>query len=145
MPLHVGSEVGRLRQVIVHRPDLEMHRLTPENKERYLFDEILWVERAQEEHDEFVRVMRERDVTVHHFHELLEQTLAFPEARRQILSQTLDDRHLGPFASHEMHELFDQMADRELTQFLIGGITKAEVLERMDAPRSVVIAQMDPH
>ena len=48
MPLHVGSEVGRLRQVIVHRPNLEMRRLTPENKERYLFDEILWVERAQE-------------------------------------------------------------------------------------------------
>ena len=145
MPLHVGSEVGKLRQVIVHRPGLEMHRLTPENKERYLFDEILWVERAQEEHDEFVRVMQDRDVTVHHFHELLEQTLGIPAARRQVLSQTLDERHLGPFAAQEMHELFDQMADNELTQFLIGGITKAEVLERMEAPRSVVIAQMDPH
>lgn len=145
MPLHVGSEVGRLRQVIVHRPGLEMHRLTPDNKERYLFDEILWVERAQEEHAEFVRVMVERGITVHHFHELLEQTVAIPEARRQILSQSLDARHLGPFAAQEMHELFDQMADADLAEFLIGGITKGEVLERMDAPRSVVIAQMGLH
>src|SRR5699024_5501851 len=64
---------------------------------------------------------------------------------KQILSQALAERHLGPFAAYEMHELFDQMADRDLAQFLIGGITKAEVLERMEAPRSVVIAQLDPH
>lgn len=145
MTLHVGSEVGRLRQVIVHRPGLEMRRLTPENKELYLFDEILWVERAQEEHDEFVQVMRDRGITVHHFHELLEETLAVPEARSQILDQSLDERHLGPFAAQQMHTLFDEMEDHALAEFLIGGITKSEVLERMDAPASVVIAQMDEH
>ncbi|NLG19809.1 MAG: arginine deiminase [Actinomycetales bacterium] len=145
MPFHVGSEVGRLRQVIVHGPGLEMRRLTPENKEQYLFDEVLWVERAQEEHEEFVRVMEERGIVVHHFHQLLEETVGIPEARKQILTQSLDDRHLGPFAAHEMHELFDQMADHDLAEFLVGGITKAEVLERMDAPRSVVIAAMGLH
>ena len=145
MPLHVGSEVGKLRQVIVHRPGLEMHRLTPENKARYLFDEILWVERAQEEHDQFVQIMQDRGITVHHFHELLEQTVAIPEARRQILNQSLDERHLGPFAAQQMHLLFDQMEDHELARFLIGGITKAELLERMDEPRSVVIAALASH
>lgn len=30
--VHVGSEVGRLRQVPMHRPGLEMRRLTPINK-----------------------------------------------------------------------------------------------------------------
>jgi hypothetical protein len=33
MTLHVDSEVGRLGQVILHRPDLELKRLTPTNKD----------------------------------------------------------------------------------------------------------------
>ncbi|TMR21244.1 arginine deiminase, partial [Actinomadura geliboluensis] len=38
----VSSEVGRLRQVLLHRPDLELLRLTPANKDDLLFDEVLW-------------------------------------------------------------------------------------------------------
>ena len=145
MTLHVGSEVGRLRQVIVHRPGLEMHRLTPENKERYLYDEILWVERAQAEHDGFVKVMRDRDIAVHYFDELLTQTLAVPAARELVLTQSLDERHVGPLAADELQAMFEQMSDGELSRFLIGGITKAEVLERMDSPRSVVIGALADH
>jgi arginine deiminase len=142
MTFHVGSEVGRLRQVIVHRPGLEMHRLTPENKARYLYDEILWVERAQEEHDEFVAVLEGRGVTVHHFDQLLEQILSVPEARDHVLDQSLDERHVGPLAAEQLRVMFDEMEDHELATHLIGGITKNEVLERIEAPNSVVIGQL---
>ena len=50
----VHSEVGKLRQVIVHRPELSLKRLTPDNHDELLFDDVLWVERAQWEHDQFV-------------------------------------------------------------------------------------------
>ena len=50
----VHSEVGKLRRVIVHRPDLSLRRLTPGNHDELLFDDVLWVERAQWEHDQFV-------------------------------------------------------------------------------------------
>lgn len=142
MALHVGSEVGKLKQVIVHRPGLEMHRLTPENKERYLFDEILWVEKAQEEHDAFADLMRGRGVQVHYLDQLLEQTLAVPEGRRQIFEQSFDERHVGPLASGALAELFDGLDDHDLTSFLIGGMTKAEVLERIPDPGSVTIGQL---
>ena len=49
---HVDSESGA-RQVILHRPDLELKRLTPDNAADLLFDDMLWVSRAQEEHDTF--------------------------------------------------------------------------------------------
>jgi len=45
---HVDSEVGRLRQVILHRPGLELKRLTPDNAADLLFDDVLWVSRAQD-------------------------------------------------------------------------------------------------
>ena len=50
----VHSEVGKLRKVMVHRPDLSLQRLTPTNHDDLLFDDVLWVERAQYEHDQFV-------------------------------------------------------------------------------------------
>ena len=60
----VHSEVGKLRKVMVHRPELSLQRLTPTNHDDLLFDDVLWVERAQYEHDQFVERMRERGVEV---------------------------------------------------------------------------------
>ena len=55
MSFGVNSEVGKLRQVMVHRPGLEHTRLTPSNAEELLFDDVLWVDRAKAEHDAFCR------------------------------------------------------------------------------------------
>lgn len=145
MSYHIGNEVGRLREVIVHRPDLEMHRLTPDNKARYLFDEILWVEQAQREHDHFVQVMQERGVIVHHFHQLLQQTLEIPHARAHVLDYSLDERHVGPLAAEELRGMFDAMSGAELARHLVGGITKAEVLERISHPTSLHLEQLGAH
>ena len=51
--LFVGSEVGVLRRVLLHRPDLELQRLTPSQQDDLLFDDVLWVKRARQEHDAF--------------------------------------------------------------------------------------------
>ena len=72
----VHSEVGKLRKVMVHRPDLSLQRLTPSNHDDLLFDDVLWVERAQYEHDQFVARMRERGVEVFLLSELLADALA---------------------------------------------------------------------
>lgn len=54
--LRVGihSEVGRLREVIVHSPGSELDRLTPVNAADLLFDDVLWAARAREEQDAFL-------------------------------------------------------------------------------------------
>jgi len=77
---HVDSEAGRLRQAILHRPGLELKRLSPTNHDDYLFDDVLWVKRAKEEHDAFAEALREAGVRVHLLHELLRGTVAIPEA-----------------------------------------------------------------
>jgi arginine deiminase len=75
------SEVGTLRTVIVHRPDLAHLRLSPTNCQELLFDDVIWVRRAQEEFDAFVEVMRGRGAEVLLFHELLAETLERHDAR----------------------------------------------------------------
>src|SRR6476469_7715892 len=81
----VHSEVGKLRKVMVHRPDLSLKRLTPTTHDDLLFDDVLWVEEAQREHDAFVGVMRARGVEVFYVHELLGETLAASDDARNIL------------------------------------------------------------
>ena len=75
MSFGVHSEVGRLRQVMVHRPGLEHTRLTPANAGELLFDDVLWVSRAKSEHDAFCEAMREHGVEVFHAERLLAEAL----------------------------------------------------------------------
>ncbi|MGZ4438403.1 MAG: arginine deiminase family protein, partial [Nocardioidaceae bacterium] len=75
MTLHVDSEAGTLRQAILHRPGLELKRLTPTNKDDYLFDDVLWVKRAKQEHDAFAESLRDLGVRVHLLDQLLRETV----------------------------------------------------------------------
>jgi arginine deiminase len=79
MSYHVDSETGRLRQVILHRPGLELSRLTPDNVESLLFDTSSGPSGAREEHDAFASALRERGVTVHYFADLLGRGARGPE------------------------------------------------------------------
>ena len=138
-PFRVDSEVGRLRQVILHRPGPELLRLTPGNKDRLLFDDVLWVHRAQQEHDRFADVLREQGVTVHLFADLLRTTLALPDARAFVLDRIFDERVYGPMAIDALRNAFDALDVEALTGHLIAGITKRELLERIPEPRSIVL------
>jgi arginine deiminase len=140
----VDSEVGVLRQAILHRPGLELKRLTPGNKDRLLFDDVLWVARAQEEHDRFAALLRDRGVTVYLFGELLRTALEIPDARKYVLDRIFDDRVYGPLAIDALRNCFDAMDPDTLTDHLIGGITKREVLDRIPEPRSIAFHVLDP-
>ncbi len=79
---YVGSEIGQLRSVYaLHRPNLSLKRLTPSNCQELLFDDVLSVERAGEEHDIFANTLREQGVEVLLLTDLLTQTLDIAEAK----------------------------------------------------------------
>jgi arginine deiminase len=141
---HVDSEVGRLRQVIVHRPGLELKRLTPENASDLLFDDVLWVTEAQAEHDDFTAVLREHGVTVHYYAELLERTMAIDEARHYVLDRVFDHRLHGPLAIDGLRRAFADLEPARLTTFLIGGISRREFAEIAEEPRSIAFRSLGP-
>lgn len=125
--LGVHSETGRLREVMVHRPDLSLRRLTPDNCKALLFDDVLWVKRARQEHDVFVDSLRERGVIVHSFGELLAQTMNIPEARQWLLDRRVHAGFVGLDMVDEMRGWLNEMPSDLLASFLVGGIARAEL------------------
>ncbi|GHH62550.1 arginine deiminase [Streptosporangium violaceochromogenes] len=144
MTFHVDSEVGRLHQVLLHRPELALKRLTPSNKDDFLFDDVLWVQRALEEHEEFQRVLRDHGVTIHMLADLLRETIDIPEARKYILDHVVEERFFGPMAVDALRNALDAMESAELQQYLTGGITKRELLERGTDPKSLAFHTLAP-
>jgi arginine deiminase len=125
--LHVGSEVGPLRRVVLHRPGLELSRLTPANKDDLLFDDVLWVKRARQEHDAFADALAERGVEVLYLHELLADVMTMPEVRAAVLERTLGSAQLGPSLAASVSEWLTGLPAPELASYLIGGIAYHEL------------------
>jgi arginine deiminase len=124
----VHSEVGKLRKVIVHRPELSLKRLTPDNHDELLFDDVLWVERAQWEHDQFVARMRERGTEVFYVQDLLGEALAAGDAekKRRLIERVANEYTVGVALVDDVRALLDGMAPDVLAKHLIGGLTVAE-------------------
>ena len=114
---------------MVHRPGLEHSRLTPSNAEELLFDDVIWVARAKAEHDMFVEAMRDRGVEVFHVEQLLTEALDQPGVRDWVSDHILSELEVGIAAADRARE-WAQASDAELvTEFLIGGITRADVAQ----------------
>jgi len=128
MPFHVDSEVGVLRQAIVHRPGLELSRLTPDNVDELLFDDVMWADRAREEHDAFAGQLRERGVTVHYFHDLLAAALDAPGAREFLQKRLTTATRFGPALDKPLERLLGQTPAEVLSELLVGGVLKRDVL-----------------
>jgi arginine deiminase len=127
MSLGVHSEAGKLRAVMVCRPGLAHRRLTPGNREALLFDDVIWVDKAIEDHDFFTRVMRERGIEVLELHTLLAQICLDPVARDWILDRRITEEEVGSGMLRELRLWLEQLPALQLAQRLIGGIAKDEL------------------
>lgn len=142
MSFHVDSEVGTLRQVIVHRPGLELTRLTPDNVGELLFDDVMWADRARDEHDAFVGQLRDRDVQVHYFHDLLTTALDAPGAREFLWERLTTATRFGPALDKPLVRLVAQTPAETLSSLLVGGVLKRDVMPFIRTP-SLLLESLD--
>ena len=134
MSFHVDSEVGQLKQAIVHRPGLELSRLTPANVDELLFDDVMWADRAREEHDAFVAQLEARGVVVHHFATLLAEALDQDGARSFLQERLTTSNRFGPALDAPLDELIASTPAPLLSELLIGGVLKQDVASLLHGP-----------
>ncbi|MGH8822897.1 MAG: arginine deiminase [Jiangellaceae bacterium] len=142
MSFHVDSEVGPLRQVIIHRPGLELTRLTPGNVDDLLFDDVMWAQRAREEHDAFAQKLRDKGVKVYLFADLLAQALDQPGGREFVQDELTTATRFGPALDKPLDELVAQAPADRLSEALIGGVLKRDLT--LDDPSSLLLEYLDP-
>ncbi len=126
--LHNTSEIGRLKTVMLHRPGRELENLMPEYLERLLFDDIPYLKAAQAEHDAFAQCLRENGVEVLYLADLVAETIADDQVRRELIEQYLDEAGLeGHRVRDILRAYFDSMEDRQLVDTMMAGIRKSDV------------------
>ncbi|MFP8779837.1 arginine deiminase [Hydrogenophaga sp. RWCD_12] len=121
------SEVGRLRQVIVCRPGLAQRRLTPANCRELLFDDVMWVSQAGNDHDAFTAAMKEREIQVLEMHDLLADTVAMPAACQWLLDRKLGPNLIDAETAATVRPWLEALTPGKLAEHLIGGVARAEL------------------
>ncbi len=74
--IHVTSEIGKLKRVLLHRPGNELLNLTPDTLSQLLFDDIPFLPDAQKEHDAFAQALRDNGVEVVYLEDLMADVLS---------------------------------------------------------------------
>ncbi|KHT45510.1 arginine deiminase [Vibrio sinaloensis] len=150
--LYVGSEVGQLRRVLLNRPERALTHLTPSNCHELLFDDVLAVEAAGEEHDKFAQTLTEQGVEVLLLHNLLVETLAVSEAKTWLLNTQISDLRYGPIFARDLRSYLSDMDNEHLATVLLGGlayselpIKSASMLPKMHRPLDFVIEPLPNH
>ena len=126
--LHNTSEIGRLRKVMLHRPGRELENLMPEYLERLLFDDIPYLKVAQAEHDAFAQCLRDNGAEVVYLRDLVEETLAEPDVRRELTEQFLDEAGLENHRIREiLQDYFAEMDNGALVDTMMAGVRKSDI------------------
>jgi len=132
-PLMVKSEIGRLKKVLIHRPGLEIERLTPDLLDRLLFDDIPFLEVARKEHDYFAGILKDNGVEVEYLEELTAEAIAEPGVREKFLEQFLDEAVLlDEYRREAVKDWLSKFDNKDLIVNLMSGIKKTEIDNLVD-------------
>lgn len=124
----VNSEINKLKMAILHRPGKELERLTPQNLSELLFDDIPWVRRIQEEHDNFVKVLQQNRVEVLYLQNLLEEILKEENVKEKFIDELLQVNGVtSPKINNYLKEFLKEKFSNEVAEIAIGGLTLNEI------------------
>ena len=137
----VDSEIGQLKTVLMHRPGVELERITPRHSDRSLFASLPWVSKARQEHDLLSEALRDQGVHVLYLTELLQDCLEYQAARDDAVRMAVADASLGEDLRGQLREHLENLGPEQLAEVLIAGLTPAE----LKIGRGVVFELLDRH
>ena len=144
--VYVGSEIGKLNRVFLHKPGKELERITIDNREELLIDEIVWVERARQNHDEFAQLLRKNGTEVVYFQDCLAEVVRDEKVRSDLLEDALGRETHDSNLSDALRKIVMEMTPEEVADTLIGGMTKLEAGKRIGKNlRSLTFTAADDH
>jgi arginine deiminase len=127
-PLHITSEIGKLKTVLLHRPGEELENLTPDYLTELLFDDIPYLKVAQQEHDAFAQALRDRDIEVLYLDELVVEALDHANMREQFVDEMLHASKQGDARiTDALKNYLLGMSTHDMVRKIMAGVRKTEV------------------
>lgn len=128
--IHNYSEIGKLRKVLLHRIGTEVDGLVPDNFERLLFDDIPYLKVAQQEHDEFARMLRENGAEVVYYADEAAKALADPRVKDQFVDEMLGELSFTSlFVREAVTAYLKEMGPKDLIDKVIAGVRKSDIAD----------------
>lgn len=131
--MYVTSEIGPLKKVLLHRPGMELEHIVPAYMEDLLFDEIPWLDRAREEHDNFALALKQAGAEVLYIGELVADIMADPVIKSHLIEKHLELSNIAdPDTRSVVHEYLNGIPHSETFAQLTGGLPKVKVRDLKD-------------
>ncbi|MFP4078296.1 MAG: arginine deiminase [Candidatus Izemoplasmataceae bacterium] len=128
--INVYSEIGKLKTVLLHRPGRELENLTPKLLDKLLFDDIPFLDIAQEEHDAFAETLRKEGVEVLYLTDMVSETLDGLEKDdgEAFIRQFIQESGVKTkSAVKAIYDYLESMDTKDMVEKMISGIKKSEL------------------
>ena len=129
LAINVYSEIGKLKKVLLHRPGKELENLMPEYLDRLLFDDIPYLEIAQQEHDAFTNIFKENGIEVVYLEDLVVESLINYDVKLKFINEYIEeagikeDRETGILKEY----FLSFSSEKEMVFKMMEGIRKSEI------------------
>lgn len=130
-PIHVTSEIGKLKTVMLHRPGREIENITPDSMYRLLFDDIPYLPIAQEEHDYFAQTLRDQGIEVLYFEKLAAEALADQDVKEEFVDRMVAE---SGYAAGLIHDVLKEYLLAMNTQDMVNKFFEGVRREEIDLP-----------
>lgn len=144
--IHVYSEIGRLKTVILHRPGKEIENLTPNSLERLLFDDIPFLDVAIEEHDAFAKILRDNGVEVLYLEKLAAEAITSDEIKNEFVDEFIKESRIeGEVKKGLIKDLLMSIDNNyEMVLKMMEGIKKSEIPDFKKTSLSDMVESNNP-
>ncbi|MCI2062022.1 MAG: arginine deiminase [Eubacteriaceae bacterium] len=126
--IHIYSEIGKLKKVLLHRLGKEIEGLVPQNFERLLFDDIPYLKVAQQEHDRFAEVLRENDIEVAYYTDETAKALSRDWVRKEFILRFINESDVySEEAKYQITDYLMNMPVKDLLDKAVNGVKKTDI------------------
>jgi arginine deiminase len=130
--ISVQSEISRLRTVLIHRPSHEIELVPFERTQEWLFEDTLWLSKAQEEYDDLLNVLRAvvGQENVFDVMDLLQDVAQQKEVRGYLLAAMEQSENLDI----DLRAKLNALNPVEFAHVVVRGSLKEDLYQNLFAP-----------
>ncbi|WP_291290324.1 arginine deiminase family protein [Enorma sp.] len=140
--IHVYSEVGKVKKIMISRPEGYFDAVRPDSREYQLVDDVVWTAQACRDHDVFANHLRGIGAEVVYLEDMFEKSLGDEADRRKFLDEYMtEDFIYDPALREQIAAYLMPMSAHDFARTVMAGIEKKDLA---GTPKPTCLADVLP-